>query len=154
MPTNFFRLFLIFSFIFKFLLVNNACAALAQDYSLGEKILLNYKQFTVAEGLSQNTVTSFAEDSDGYIWVGTVNGLNLFDGREFKHYYFNNKNGLPSSFIRNLIVDTAGTLFVGTDNGLVTFDKENDVFIPVDINDKQNTEAVWALETSDEKLYV
>ena len=68
-------------------------------------IILNYESYTVANGLSQNTVTSIVEDSEGYVWIGTVNGINRFDGVSFKQYFFNDeKNGLPSSFIRNLLI--------------------------------------------------
>ncbi|WP_353736276.1 two-component regulator propeller domain-containing protein, partial [Shewanella sp.] len=65
-------------------------------------ILLKVEAYSVSEGLSQSTVTSIAEDIDGYAWIGTLNGLNKFDGEDFKHYFSSNKeNTIPSSFIRS-----------------------------------------------------
>ncbi|WP_428637134.1 two-component regulator propeller domain-containing protein, partial [Shewanella sp.] len=61
-------------------------------------IKLNGHIYSVPEGLSQSTVTSIVEDDNGYVWIGTLNGLNRFDGHEFKHYLADNKSGLPSSF--------------------------------------------------------
>ncbi|MDN5501860.1 MAG: hypothetical protein L0G80_18285, partial [Shewanella sp.] len=66
---------------------------------------LNTKSFSVAEGLSQSTVTAISEDQDGYVWIGTLNGLNRFDGKEFKKYYSNDSSGLSSSFIQSIIFD-------------------------------------------------
>lgn len=85
-------------------------------------ILLNSESYNVPEGLSQSTITSIIEDSEGYIWIGTLNGLNRFDGKEFKHYFADKSSGLPSSFIRSLLYTDDGSIFVGTDKGLAIYD--------------------------------
>ena len=93
-------LFICVYFIFSF----GATAIEADDTEANFDILLNHTNYGVADGLSQETVTSIVEDLEGYVWIGTINGLNRFDGNEFKQFYADDeKNSLPSSFIRNSI---------------------------------------------------
>lgn len=120
---------------------------------LDSSIVLNSNLFGVPQGLSQGTVTSIVQDNDGYLWIGTFNGLNRFDGSNFKYFFADGTNsGLPSSFIRSLQIDKNGILYVGTDNGLAVYDKNNDSFIkygaPLD-----NT-PIWSINTTIETLIV
>ncbi len=100
---------------------------LSNAHSQELPIALKTETFGVPEGLSQSTVTSVAEDDDGYIWIGTLNGLNRFDGAEFKHFFANDRSNISSSFIQSLLFDN-GTLFVGTDNGLNIYNSELETF--------------------------
>ncbi|WP_394129842.1 EAL domain-containing protein [Shewanella maritima] len=117
-------------------------------------IALNYDSYSVADGLSQNTVSSFAEDKSGYIWVGTVNGLNRFDGNEFKHFHADQDNGLPSSFVRNLLVDKDESLLVGTDKGLVRFIPQTESFETTQFQAYIGNKAIWSLSQFDNFLYI
>ncbi|NQZ11220.1 MAG: SMP-30/gluconolactonase/LRE family protein, partial [Algicola sp.] len=78
-----------------------------------------FERFTVDQGLSQNTVTSMLQDSQGFLWFGTQNGLNRFDGYEFLVFHHNtdDPNSLSSSFILSLLEDEQGYLWIGTFNG-------------------------------------
>lgn len=108
-------------------------------------IKLNGHIYSVPEGLSQSTVTSIVEDDNGYVWIGTLNGLNRFDGHEFKHYLADEKSGLPSSFIRSLSFTKNSELLVGTDSGIVYFEPELDKFIEKKISlDARNT-PIWSI---------
>ena len=118
-------------------------------------ILLNADTYSVPEGLSQSTVTSLVEDKDGYVWIGTLNGLNRFDGKEFKHYYADSsKSALPSSFIRSLLLDSNGHLLVGTDEGLVKFNKKTETFETVSLNNKKIDGAIWKIFEIDSVLVI
>ncbi|MGI2066083.1 EAL domain-containing protein [Shewanella sp. MF08487] len=112
-------------------------------------IELRTKLFSVPEGLSQSTVTSIAEDLDGYIWIGTLNGLNRFDGREFKKFYSNDGSGLDSSFIQSAIFD-GKSLFIGTDKGLNVYSPNKERFEKV----KNLQNAIWSLSISDNNIIV
>lgn len=101
---------------------------------LSPTISLNVDNYGVSEGLSQSIVTSVAEDDDGYIWVGTINGLNRFDGKSFKQFYVNDGSGLDSSFIKALYFDKSKQqLYVGTDKGLQIYKKELEAFERTDV---------------------
>lgn len=64
----------------------------------------NFIRYTSGDGLSDNFVTSVQQDSFGFMWIGTENGLNRFDGHSFKNYFFGSPSGfLRSSTIRKLI---------------------------------------------------
>lgn len=70
----------------------------------------------VADGLPHNTVMALAQTRDGYLWIGTINGLARFDGVQFRR--FGLADGLPSLSVRALMQDRSGALWIGTDNGL------------------------------------
>lgn len=67
------------------------------------------------DGLPANTVTAIAQTPDGYLWVGTLNGLARFDGVRFK--VFSKTDGLPNSRILCLLLDRQGVLWIGTEGG-------------------------------------
>lgn len=106
-----------------FLLIVNLASA--QD----EPIL--FKHITTNNGLSQSTVTSIIQDDDGFMWFGTHEGLNRFDGKNLKVYRTDpgNPKSLKHNFIHALFKDRHGNLWIGTDQGgLVLFDLESDTF--------------------------
>jgi signal transduction histidine kinase/ligand-binding sensor domain-containing protein len=71
------------------------------------------------EGLSNRYVTCIRQGKDGVIWIGTKNGLNIYDGYSFKTYFtYSDGISLSNSTINNLVVQPDGTLFVGTLSGL------------------------------------
>jgi len=82
------------------------------------------------EGLSQNSVTSFCQDSRGYMWIGTLYGLNRYDGRRFTVYstLVNTPNSLSFQIVTDIYEDSRGTLWVATLMGLNKFDPATDSF--------------------------
>ncbi|WP_176521597.1 sensor histidine kinase [Longimonas halophila] len=84
----------------------------------------------VDDGLSHRTVTALAQDSTGYLWIGTKAGLNRFDGRAMRGYHHvrGDTTALPSYHVAALLVDPEGTLWVGTNGGLSRFDRTTESF--------------------------
>ena len=76
-------------------------------------------RFTIGQ-LSDNRFQDICEDMYGFIWIGTENGLNRYDGYNFYQFYHddNDSLSLTSNYIRCLYVDRDGTLWVGTNRGL------------------------------------
>lgn len=84
----------------------------------------------VDDGLSHRAVTAIAQDSTGYLWIGTKAGLNRFDGRTMRAYHHvrGDTTALPSYHVAALLVDAEGTLWVGTNAGLSRFDRATESF--------------------------
>jgi diguanylate cyclase (GGDEF)-like protein len=72
-------------------------------------------------GLPQNSVLAITQTRDGFIWMGTEEGLARFDGVQFKVFNTRNTRGLPSDYIQSLAASMDGSLWVGTDDGLSHF---------------------------------
>ncbi|MBK6267267.1 GHKL domain-containing protein [Marivirga sp. S37H4] len=89
---------------------------------------IEFTHYSVNEGLSQNTVEDIIQDESGFIWFATQDGLNRFDGINFKKYYFkiNDKNSLSNNYVKSLYEDKLGNLWIGTyGGGLNKFDKKD-----------------------------
>src|SRR6185436_7098370 len=71
-------------------------------------------------GLPQNTVCTLLQSRDGYLWVGTLDGLARFDGVRFTVFNRGNSPGLPSNRITALYENAAGDLWAGTEGGGLT----------------------------------
>ncbi|MCU4158027.1 response regulator [Carboxylicivirga sp. A043] len=77
------------------------CFLLTSIFIYGQDIF-RFEHYDSKDGLSQNTVNSLLCDKDGFLWVGTVNGLNRFDGYRFKSFNSLSKN---NSFINNRVIN-------------------------------------------------
>jgi ligand-binding sensor domain-containing protein/signal transduction histidine kinase len=73
-------------------------------------------------GLPQNTVQAIAQTRDGYIWIGTQEGLARFDGVKFEIFDKQNTPEIKSNDIRALFTDGSGILWIGTSSGLISWD--------------------------------
>ena len=70
--------------------------------------------------LSDNRFHAICEDLSGFMWIGTENGLNRYDGYHFNQFYHDDNDSLSlmSNYVRSLYVDLDGTLWIGTNRGL------------------------------------
>jgi two-component sensor histidine kinase/ligand-binding sensor domain-containing protein len=82
---------------------------------------------SIKNGLSQASVTAFEQDSDGFIWIGTRDGLNRYDGYDFDiiRHELNDSTSLSHNFITDIEEDVNGKLWVGTIFGLNIFDQKS-----------------------------
>ncbi len=101
-------------------------ASLAQDP-------VTVSRLSIANGLSNNSVRCIYQDKRGFIWFATYDGLNRYDGREFR--VFRNQIGdstsLPHNYIYTLFEDAEQQLWVGTGRGLAIFNHSLQRFTPV-----------------------
>ena len=79
-----------------------------------------FQHYSSVDGLSQNQVSSILQDQQGFMWFGTLEGLNRFDGYEFTVYRHSDKDStsLSNDFAGSVIEDHEGTIWVGTGRGL------------------------------------
>lgn len=92
---------------------------------------INFTHITNVDGLSQSTVQSIVKDRYGFMWFGTQNGLNRYDGYNFKIYRHVPKdtNSLRRSNIMTLYEDRQGNLWIGTNNGALSmYERKHDHF--------------------------
>lgn len=84
------------------------------------------------EGMSSRDVKDACKDKDGFIWFGTSNGLNRYDGSGFKIYsrQYKNSRSLTSDII-NCVSEVDGNIWIGTPTGLFVLDKKMDTIRPV-----------------------
>jgi ligand-binding sensor domain-containing protein len=92
---------------------------------------LQFDHIGTQEGLSQMNVTCIMQEVRGFIWIGTDDGLNRYDGYQFITYHHNPKdnNSLSSNFVSDIKQDKEGNLWVATKNGLNKLDLKTGRFI-------------------------
>lgn len=92
---------------------------------------LRFEQLGRDQGLSESTVNAIVEDQRGFMWFGTNDGLNRYDGYTFVTYRSdaNDPQSLSHNEVLSLLEDRAGTLWVATDYGLNRFDRGTDSFV-------------------------
>ncbi|MBS1599077.1 MAG: response regulator [Bacteroidetes bacterium] len=89
-----------------------------------------FSHYQVENGLSNNSVECSLQDDDGFLWFGTINGLNRFDGYTFKTFHNDaaDSTTIGSNFIRCLYKDNKNTVWVGTNKGIYTYNKIGERF--------------------------
>lgn len=80
---------------------------------------MQFDRLGLDDGLSQQDVKVIAQDQAGFLWLGTEDGLNRYDGYTFQHVRHDRGNSasLPNNYIEDMAFDTAGRLWVATDGG-------------------------------------
>lgn len=80
---------------------------------------IKFKHISIDEGLSAVSVNTILQDSKDFIWIGTQDGLNRYDGYHIKTFKTNqyDKQSLSSNYINCLFEDTDGSLYIGTNDG-------------------------------------
>jgi ligand-binding sensor domain-containing protein len=92
---------------------------------------IKFKRISVEEGLSASSVNTIFQDSQDFIWIGTQDGLNRYDGYHIKTFKTNqnSKAAISSNFINCIFEDVNGFIYIGTnDEGLSVFNKYTETF--------------------------
>ena len=103
--------------------------------------------YTSAEGLANSHIHDIFQDSKGFIWFATENGLSRFDGIKFNNATFDRSrtNSIASNTVRAVFEDCMGTFWVGTSAGLQIFDTEHSSFTKINLED-------WSVPDSDQHI--
>lgn len=114
----------------------------------------NFKSFTVDDGLSQNTVWDVLQDHRGFLWIGTADGVDRYDGYRFHHYNHDNKNAssLGGVTLFDFLEDSQNQLWIAHSKGLDVYIRELDRFKRVYQSDfscslvNQDSSSIWLLD--------
>lgn len=89
-----------------------------------------FNHLDINNGLSHNQVTSIVKDTKGFMWFGTMSGLNRFDGYSFKIFRYDpqDSSSLIDNFIVSIVDDKTGVLWIKTRSGFVLFNQEDEGF--------------------------
>jgi ligand-binding sensor domain-containing protein/two-component sensor histidine kinase len=111
--------FLLTVFIFSFLL------------SLAQTTSLRFEHLTIKDGLSQSLIYNIFQDSYGYLWIATQDGLNRYDGYEFKVFKNNpfDSTTLTHNWVWTVQEDNRGDIWAGTFQGLCRYIRKEDRFV-------------------------
>lgn len=98
--------------------------------AVAQKHDLNFLNLSTKEGLSSNVVNTIIKDHAGFIWFGTDDGLNRYDGQNFTVYRHraDDSSSIASNEILDLFEDESENLWIATGAGLVLYDREKDAF--------------------------
>ena len=123
---------------------------------LGQNLDLKFENINIKDGLSNNVINDIKRDHNGFMWFATEDGLNRYDGKNFKIYRTTSskQKTLLSNAIYSLYCDTTGILLVGTGKGLCKYNFDKDNFEPLiykvivnDVTKRKNGE--YAVATND-----
>ena len=104
---------------------------LASINAYAQRDAIEFDRISVEDGLSQGTIYSILQDHKGFMWFGTDDGLNRYDGYNFKVFKFNpyNKRTLSNNRVISLIEDKENNIWIGTiGGGLVKYDHITETF--------------------------
>ncbi|MFO6425258.1 two-component regulator propeller domain-containing protein [Motilimonas sp. KMU-193] len=112
------------------------------------------------QGLSQATVVSVVQDQQGYLWIGTQDGLNRYDGKQIQQYRYsvNDDNSLSGNYISGLVLDSQQRLWVLTPQGLNLYQSQTDDFkrfaVTAQVH-QRNIQSPWSITaTADGALWL
>lgn len=103
--------------------------------------------YTSESGLANSHTHDIFQDSKGFIWISTENGLSRFDGIKFTTFNYdrNNPNSLASNVTRTVFEDSKGRYWIGTSAGLQRFDTDYNSFTKINLED-------WSVPESDQHI--
>ncbi len=92
---------------------------------------MKFERISIDQGLSQSAVFAILQDKKGFMWFGTEDGLNRYDGYHFVEYKHDpdDPNSLSNNVVQAIYEDRDGMLWIGTEVGLNRFDRESEKFI-------------------------
>lgn len=104
-----------------FILLVWSCSFYGQDH-------IHFKNYTINDGLSQSYVSCVVQDELGTLWLGTQDGINRFNGKNFEVFTADKGYDIASEYITTTITDNAGNIWFGTHDGLVQYHLKSEQF--------------------------
>lgn len=119
---------------------------------------IEFDHITVESGLSNNSVLAIFQDAMGYVWIGTEDGLNRFDGFTFRtfHYRHDDSTSIDNNVVSALCSTSGDNFFAGTFNGINYYDADFEIFrrIPIVLNNQRIKAKIYRIEKTDNNLFL
>ena len=106
----------------------------------GQQPIIEFKPFNALSDITSSKTSVIVEDSIGFLWIGTEEGLFRFDGQNIYSYFMdvNNPRSLPSNGITNIVLDHDNNLWIGTKTGICKYNREYNDFSSIPDTSKRN----------------
>jgi len=119
----------------------------------------SFDNYSVADGISQSEIICVHQDSEGYLWIATHNGLNRFDGYTFEKFFYDpsDDHSISNNWIFDITEDPDGSIWLGTKGGLNKFDKKTGWFNLVNYKDANSIipdNFVYGLVADETSVYI
>ncbi|MFC2138825.1 two-component regulator propeller domain-containing protein, partial [Bacteroidota bacterium] len=92
---------------------------------------ISFKHLTTNEGLSQSRINCIFQDSRGFIWIGTDDGLNLYNGYGITIFNNTTQNSISGNYVFDIIEDENMNLLIATNEGVDMFNPIEEIFTPI-----------------------
>ena len=101
----------------------------------------NFKHLNVQSGLPQNIVYHFLNDSRGYMWIGTHNGVTLYDGTRTINFLHDPQlsSSIAGNFITSMLEDSSNNIWMGNENGMDRYDRSTNSFTHFGVDRENGT---------------
>lgn len=129
-------------------------------YSFAQEKNYRFSHINIEDGLSHPNILSVFEDSRGYLWIGTEDGLNKYDGSNITTYQpsISDTNSISNPTIKSIVEDGNGNLWFGTGDGLTLYKQKEDRFYTFDkVGDCENCLAgmvIRAMHLDGDKIWL
>jgi ligand-binding sensor domain-containing protein/two-component sensor histidine kinase len=126
----------------------------------GQAENIRFDHLTLSDGLVHDIITAIVQDSSGFIWIGTEDGLMKYDSYNFTVLKNNPeiKSSLRDDWITKLFVDSKGRIWIGTSAGIDRYDKHSSSFVhyqlPVKSSGNEAEGVALIYEDSENKLFI
>lgn len=126
---------------------------------LSAQTTISFARLNETVGLTNNTINDIAQDTLGFIWIGTEDGLFRYDGKEFESFrrIKGNSNTIPNNNVQSIYVDTKNNVWVLTDYGIAIYDYSNGLFnriLPSTSPDGLNYRSVTSIASAKNKFLI
>lgn len=101
---------------------------------------IQFKNYTINDGLSQSVVSSIVQDKLGALWLGTQDGINRFNGKNFEVFSADKGYDISNEYIHTSLSDRSGNLWFGTYNGLTKYNPSKERFESFQLESKRRLE--------------
>ncbi len=133
-----------FTFIFKKTIICFAFFLFAAPAAFSQHKAIKFEHISVSEGISQINISCIFQDSHGFMWFGTRDGLNRYDGYNFTIYRYDpkNSNTISNDFIQDITEDKSGNIWIATQvAGINKFDVRTERFTRF-LHDNRNANSI------------